>query len=324
LYKYTNNDNSIRKKRMKGFSFALSIFLVVGSSLAMPQYGQPAAATSPQTSSNPVGLNAPARAPGNKQQNLPDGCRIEYQNVQTIVEVESENIVCTPYTDRVCEAKYRQACNPYEDTECRTVYKKACEVKYKDVCNNLVREVPEDYVEDECKDELTRVCDSTWVIKANGDKVWEEDPTTCRQIPETKCRKVKKTRSRVEPYTTCESVEYEECEDVPEQECHKVTKEKCERQAYQDCRNVQKQNCETIHKKSPQNQTERRAVRICDDKVNDVVPFFGSDGASSSGQTDLDAAVIISSKADPRNGGDASAGNTNDEHADDVAFVFSN
>jgi len=305
---------------MKMFPLTLCIFLVVGSSRAMPQYGRPAAGgnpSAPQTSRNP------ARAPagGNSQQNLPEGCRIEYQTIQTIVEVETENVVCTPYTDRVCDTKYRQACNPYEDTECRTVYKKECEIKYRDVCNDLVRDVPEDYVEDECKDELTRACDSTWVVKANGDKVWEEDPKTCRQIPETQCRQVKKTRTRKEPYTVCNSVPYEECTNVPDQECRKVTKEKCERQAFQDCRNVQKQNCENVHKKSPQNQTERKAVRVCDGNVNDVVPFIGT----ASGQTNPDAAVIISNKTDPREGGDAldNADDDDEDTNDNVAFVFS-
>jgi len=297
----------------------MCIFLAVGSSRALPQYGQPVAGanpSAPQTSRNP------SRAPagGISQQNLPEGCRIEYQNIHTIVEVETENVVCTPYTDRVCDTKYRQACSPYEDTECRTVYKKECKTKHKEVCNNLVRDVPEDYVEDECKDEPTRVCDSTWVVKANGDKVWEEDPTTCRQIPETKCRQVKKTRTRKEPYTACNKVPYEECKDVPDQECRKVTKKKCERQAYQDCRNVQKQNCENVHKKSPQNQTERKAVRVCDGNVNDVVPFIGT----GSGQANPDAAVIISNGADPRDGGDALDSADDERVNDDVGFVFSN
>jgi len=303
----------------------------------MPQYGQPVATThpsNPQASRNPtVGASAPnSRAPaaGSGPQNLPEGCRIEYQNIHTIIDVETEEIVCTPYTDRVCDTKYQQACNPYEDTECRTVYKKVCEDKHEDVCHDLVRAVPEDYVEDECKDELTKVCDSTWVVKANGDKVWEEDPKTCRQIPETKCRQVKKTRTREEPYTVCKVVVSQECKNVPDQECHKVTREKCERQAYQDCRNVQKQNCETVHKKSPQNQTERRAVRVCDDSFNDIDSIdIGDDvdllGASaSSGQANPTDAVIISSKADSRTAGDT-IDNTDDElTTNDVPFMFSN
>jgi len=292
---------------MKIFSLAMTIFTVVGTSRAMPQYGPPpaAAGSSPQTSRDPS--NAPADP--FSQQTLPEGCIIQFQDITTIVEIETEREVCTPYNDRVCDTKYRQACNPYEDTECRTVYKKVCKVKYNEVCNELYRDVPEQYEEDDCKEVPTRVCDSTWVIKGN-DKVWEEDPKTCRQIPETQCRLVKKTRTKKVPYTECKNVPYDDCKDAPVEECRKVTKEKCERQEYQDCRDVTKQNCEIIHKKVPQNQTERKAVRVCDGQIqNDVVPFIGG-GAD-------DASVFDKSKSGPRDGGE------DIESSDDTPFVFS-
>jgi len=290
---------------MKNVTRALCIVLVAGITHGLPQYGQ----SSPHTSRNPSSARAPATPIG---QNLPDGCRIEYQDIQTIIDVETEEEVCSPYTDRVCNIKYRQACNPYEDTECRTVFKKVCKVKHNEVCNDLSRDVPELYVEDDCKDELTRVCDSTWVIKNNGDKVWEEDPETCRQIPKTKCRPVQKTRTKKESYTVCNQVPYNDCKNVPVKQCSKVTRIKCERQAYNDCQDVTRQNCEVVHKKVPQSQTERKAVRVCDND-NNVDPFLGV------GQSDVPA-VIISSKSEPRIGGKDIE--TNNDNVDD-AFVFS-
>ena len=80
---------------MKLFKLAFCTVMAVGS-YAMPQYGpgggsknSQRAAASPQR--QPQGPNIP--------QNLPDGCRIEYKNFQTIVEIEREDVVCTPWTE---------------------------------------------------------------------------------------------------------------------------------------------------------------------------------------------------------------------------------
>jgi len=250
---------------MKSFSFALSIFLVIGTSQAMPQYGQvPAAQTG-------GGVQAP-KTPSNPQPqiNLPEGCSLKWKDFNSVVYVETEEEVCTPYTDRVCVDKYKRVCTPYEDTVYVTKYKEECEVKYNEVCNDKFRDIVVPYTEDDCTEVQTKVCESHWVILDNGDKVWEEDPKTCKNAPVTKCVPVQKTKTRSEKYRDCNQVPYDDCIDVPYQEATKVTKETCEQVRYDDCKDVTKNNCVDVHKKVPQTQTERRQVRQCDG-LEDVI-----------------------------------------------------
>ena len=78
---------------MKGFTTCL-LFLAAGSQ-AMPQYSpQP----QPQNGRRP-NINGGGLRPDAALNNLPDGCRIEYQTVHSIEEVEREENVCTPYIE---------------------------------------------------------------------------------------------------------------------------------------------------------------------------------------------------------------------------------
>jgi len=241
---------------MKSLSLVLCTLLVVGSN-ALPQYGQP------QPHTVQVRPPPPSRRPG-PELDLPEGCRYEHKLVQTIVEVETEKQVCNPYKDRVCDTKYRQACNPYQEEKCRTVYKQQCNTKYVRKCETKYRNVPEEYEEDECKKVYKRVCEATWVVDNYGDKVWQEDPNNCQQLPEDECKRVKKTRTKEVEYQDCRNEPLVECDDVPKRECAFVTRTKCERQAYQDCRDVTKQNCKIVHSKVPQTQNGRKRIRVCD------------------------------------------------------------
>jgi len=191
------------------------------------------------------------------------GCRIVYKTVQTIVDVEREENVCHPVNDRVCSTKYRRACTPYTDTECKVERREVCQTSYERKCRTLYRQVPEHYHEDECHEVDRRVCDSHWVHHG-ADKVWEEDPSTCKLLPETVCKQVRKTRTKKEPYEDCQNVPSKDCRNVPERKCREVTRQDCQRVAYQDCHNVTKQKCEKKHVKSPQTQSATKPVRVCD------------------------------------------------------------
>ena len=173
-------------------------------------------------------------------------------------------LFCSLFYSRVCENKWRNVCNPVTDTVCETVLKESCEVKYNTQCQDLVRDVPEEYYEDDCKEELKTVCDSRWVGEGR-DKVWKEDPSTCRQLPQTDCQKVRKIRNKKEPYQVCNQVPYQDCKNIPEKVCRQVTREQCDRQSYEDCNDVQKQRCENVHSKTPQGQSESRPIIVCDD-----------------------------------------------------------
>merc|ERR1719423_137495 len=164
---------------------ALGVILTTARcSLAVP-YGP--AATRPQSNHYGQKGGSSQQAAGggglnNGGSGLPAGCRIEYQTVQTIIEVEKEENVCNPVTDRVCSTKYRKACSPYTDNVCKVTNREVCQTKYEQKCRTKYRQVPETYHEDECREEDRRVCDSHWVQRGR-DKVWEEDPTTCKFLP---------------------------------------------------------------------------------------------------------------------------------------------
>jgi len=240
---------------MKNLSLVFGTLLVIGTN-SLPQYGQPQA--------HSVQVRPPPfRNPG-PEDDLPEGCRYENKLVQTIVEVETERKVCNPYKDRICDTKYRQACNPYQKEECRTVYKQECNTRYRYQCETKYRTELEEYEEDECKKTYKRVCEATWVVDNYGDKVWQDDPNNCKQLPEDDCKPVKKTRTKNVEYQDCRDVPKMDCKDVPKRECAYVTKTKCERQAYEDCYDVTKQNCETVHSKVPQTLNGQKRIRVCD------------------------------------------------------------
>jgi len=196
--------------------------------------------------------------------NLPEGCRIEYQTVHSIEEIEEEKEVCTPYTDTVCHTEYRQQCTPYQDQECKLVPKQKCETIYEEVCENLWRDVPEIYVEDVCETKYVKTCQKHWKTYPNGDKKWEDDPSKCEELPETECRPVEKTRNKPEQYRECNKVPKQNCylEDV--EECYPVTKQKCVDVPEDVCEQVTKDKCEIVHTLTPKGKATQKAVRVCD------------------------------------------------------------
>ena len=69
-----------------------------------------------------------------------------------------------------------------------------CEIKYKDYEEKFARSTEVILEETVCNDVTQQVCDSHWVIDVNGDKVWEEDPSTCKTFEVTKCEQVLQTQ----------------------------------------------------------------------------------------------------------------------------------
>jgi len=65
-----------------------------------------------------------------------------------------------------------------------------CQIKYNDYDVELSRSTEWTLEETVCNDVTQQVCDSHWVLEDNGDKVWEEDPTTCKTFEVTKCEQV--------------------------------------------------------------------------------------------------------------------------------------
>jgi len=191
--------------------------------------------------------------------NLPDGCRIEFQTVHSIEEIENEENVCTPYTVTIQQRK----CSPYQDRECKNVPKQVCKTTFEEVCQNLWRDREETYTEDVCTTNNVRTCQQHWKTYPNGDKKWEDNPETCQDLPETKCAPVQKKRNKPEQYRDCKQVPNENCYTEQVEECYDVTKQRCRNVPVQ----VQKQKCEIVHTKTPQGKATQKAVRVCDNDI---------------------------------------------------------
>ena len=86
-----------------------------------------------------------------------------------------------------------------------------------------------------------------FLLQGYNDKVWQEIPETCKELPETKCIKVDKVRNVKEKYTKCDQEPYEDCKKVPEERCVPITKEKCEDVPYEECNDVTTEVCEEQH-----------------------------------------------------------------------------
>lgn len=282
---------------MKGFTSCL-LFLAAGAGVhAMPQYSP-----LPQTQSG----RRPNVGPAGNLNNLPDGCRIEYQTVHSIEEVENEEAVCTPYVDTLCETLTRRQCTPYQDEECKTVPQQKCETKYEERCENLFRDVPETYTEDECETYNVNICQKHWKTYPNGDKKWEDDPSKCEQLPETKCRPVQKTRNKPEQYRECNQIPRQHCWTDQVEECYPVTKQNCRNVPEQVCKDVEKQRCEIIHTKTPQSKANQKAIRVCDNNI----------GSSNNSEFGEDFELI---QTGVRNKEETSS----DEDGSRIAFTFS-
>jgi len=297
---------------MKGFTTCL-LFLAAGSH-AMPQYSpQP----QPQSGRRPNINGGGGVRPGGEFNNLPDGCRIEYQTVHSIEEVEREDNVCTPYIDNVCSTVTRRQCDPYQEDVCKLTPQQKCETKYEEVCSNLWRDVPETYTEDECNTYNVNTCQKHWKTYPNGDKKWEDDPSTCQELPETKCAPVQKTRVKPEQYRKCDQVPRQNCWTDEVEECYPVTKQRCRNVPEQVCRDVEAEKCEIVHTKTPQSKATQKAIRVCNNNIG---------GSNNSGfEQDFELVDNIDVKSAPK-GEDFENDEASEESKEDgsrIGFIFS-
>ena len=65
-----------------------------------------------------------------------------------------------------------------------------CEVNYKYHEVNFGRHTETVLEDTVCHNVPQQVCNSHWVVDAKGDKVWEQDPSTCQTFEVTQCTKV--------------------------------------------------------------------------------------------------------------------------------------
>merc|ERR1719474_2385878 len=98
-------------------------------------------------------------------------------------------------------------------------------------------------------------------------KKWEDDPSTCQELPETKCKPVEKTRNKPEQYKDCKQVPREVCYTEQVEECYPVTKENCVDVPKEECELVTKNKCEVVHTKTPQSKATQKAIRVCNNNI---------------------------------------------------------
>jgi len=212
------------------FGFVTATALVANGA---PQSGNPAtldAKTSPPTGDNydPYNPVPPQASPG---------CRTVAVSEKSIIYVE----------------KSVQVCQDVKEIECGTCLEELgisdssnvkgfnqCQINYNDYDVELARSTETILEETVCNDVTQQVCDSHWAIDDNGDKVWEEDPSTCKTFEVTKCEQVPKPHTSVDYVTATVSKPSEIC---------------CE---------VIRDECEIKHTKEPQQQEVHKYKEVCD------------------------------------------------------------
>jgi len=122
-----------------------------------------------------------------------------------------------------------------------------CQIKYHNYGVELARSTEWTLEETVCKDVTQQVCDSHWVIEDNGDKVWEEDPTTCKTFEVTKCEQVPRPKTSINYVAATVS--------KPSEICCEVVRDKCE----------------IKHTKEPQQQEVHRFKEVCDVSNNVII-----------------------------------------------------
>jgi len=217
---------------MKLFAiFGIAAATTVGSNAA-PQAADSALTIIPFDPYNPV----PPRAS--------PGCRTVPVTEKSIIYVERSIQVCEDVKEYECgtciqELGLRQASSVKGFNQ--------CQVKYHDYQQEFARSTEVILEETVCNDVTQRVCDSHWVIEANGDKVWEEDPLTCKSFQVTQCKKVPKPKTSIDYVAATISKPSEIC---------------CE---------VVRDHCTIKHSKEPQQQEITRFKEVCDVPADVVV-----------------------------------------------------
>jgi hypothetical protein len=178
-----------------------------------------------------------------------------------------------------CEIQPQRLCEKYEEPECSTIYKKKCDTLYRDNCYEAYKdaqeEYSEEYSEEECKDKYVKVCEKHWESAGDNEKIWADDPETCKDLKKTECYPVQKFRTKYrtvkQPYRKCDQEPYTDCKEVPSRLCKPVIKERCITVNKQVCREVPHKDCKEVHKLVPHQVVQRRPYKVCTGQGED--PF---------------------------------------------------
>lgn len=230
---------------------AIFLCLMASSVVSRPQYGP----------SQEVNLPDHARQPPKQ---LPPGCKIVHKTVYDIVEKEEFETKCLTKLRNVCTEEFQRICEPYQEEVCRTVNDQKCDTLYRDKCYEAYKDVQEEYQEEECVDKVVKVCEKHWEVKSETEKIWTDDPATCKDLKESECHPVTKYRTKKEPYQQCDKEPYQNCYNVPRKVCDFVTKDKCRSEPLKVCKDVPYEDCQEVHKLVPHQVAKLKAFKVCD------------------------------------------------------------
>jgi len=167
------------------------------------------------------------------------GCRTVPVSEKSIIYVEKSIQVCQDVKEIEC-GSCMEAIGVKDAYGATVKGINQCQIKYNDYDVELSRSTEWTLEETVCNDVTQQVCDSHWVLEENGDKVWEEDPTTCKTFEVTKCEQVPRPKTSVSYVAATVS--------KPSEICCEVVRDKCE----------------IKHTKEPQQQEVHRFKEVCD------------------------------------------------------------
>jgi len=198
-------------------------------------------------------------------------CRIRYETIYEVQEVETNEEKCTTVNERACETSFREKCVTVIEKVCQPITRDQCKTEFKQECQQLFREEKQSYVEDKCETTTVRKCEKYWKVVDDNRKVWVEDPNRCQDAFETKCNPITKEKVNQIPYQECIQVPFETCIQVEETVCNDFPREKCNPEPFEECRNVPRQRCITEHRLIPKQVARQIQVRVCDNIERDVI-----------------------------------------------------
>jgi len=117
------------------------------------------------------------------------GCRSVPVSEKSIIYVEKSIQVCQDVKETEC-GSCMEAIGLKDTNGAKVKGINQCQMKYNNYDVELARSTEWTLEETVCNDVTQQVCNSHWVLEDNGDKVWEEDPTTCKNFEVTKCEQV--------------------------------------------------------------------------------------------------------------------------------------
>ena len=111
-----------------------------------------------------------------------------------------------------------------------------------------------------------------------NDRVWVENPASCKDSKGNSCENVQKYKTVNEPYEKCDEIPYvdeNDCQDVAIRKCETVTQNNCIKVPYDDCREIPYEDCKNVYKSVPEQVARKRPFGVCG--YDDETPYEFTD-----------------------------------------------